>query len=165
MLGSLRYVPKPLEIPAHIQPGRRRSFSPGLAIAAAIALFAVLFGLWFGFNRKPAPALTANNNPPPSTSPLSTPGPAVSSINETQTAQVQTPKQPQVIKHAASFAGQRIHGPRIVNREPLLTPQELAEKEQVLVALRLVSFKLNLAKGRTQGAPQLNSIRNQHRIG
>jgi hypothetical protein len=52
-----------------------------------------------------------------------------------------------------------------VNREPLLTPQELAEKEQVLVALRLVSFKLNLAKGRTQGAPQLNSIRNQHRIG
>ena len=42
---------------------------------------------------------------------------------------------------------------------------ELAEKEQVLVALRLVSFKLNVAQRRTQGTPQINPIRNQHRIG
>ena len=50
-------------------------------------------------------------------------------------------------------------------RPPTLTPQELAEKEQVLLALRLVSAKLNLAQRKTQGVPQLNIIRNQHKIG
>jgi hypothetical protein len=35
----------------------------------------------------------------------------------------------------------------------------------VLVALRLVSAKLNLAQRKTQGAPQLNTIRNQHKMG
>jgi hypothetical protein len=164
LLGSLRYVPKPLEIPAHIRPGRRRTFSPGLAIAAAMTLFAVLLGLWFGFNRQPAAVYSAGNNSQHLTSPLATPGPAVPSINETQ-AQVQKPNQTEVIKHAASSARRQIHSARTMNREPLLTPEELAEKEQVLVALRLVSFKLNVAKGKTQGGPQLNSTRNQHRIG
>src|SRR6267143_5363943 len=52
ILGTLRYQPRPLEIPHHIQPGRQRSFFPALAIAAAIALFAILLGLWFSFNRR-----------------------------------------------------------------------------------------------------------------
>jgi hypothetical protein len=52
-----------------------------------------------------------------------------------------------------------------VSRQPQLTTEELAEKEQVLVALRLVSAKLNLAQRKTQGFPQLNTIRNQHKIG
>jgi hypothetical protein len=47
---------------------------------------------------------------------------------------------------------------------PVLTETELAQKEQVLIALRLVSFKLNLAQRRAQGLPQVNSIRN-HKIG
>lgn len=163
LLGSLRYVPKPLEIPAHIQPGRRRSFSPGLAIAAALALFAVLLGLWFGFNRQQAPALVANTNSRPLPSPLSAPRSTVSPVNEGQTAQESKPTD--ATKPTVAFARRQTHRSRTVNREPLLTAQELAEKEQVLTALRLVSFKLNVAKGKTQGAPQLNSIRNQHRIG
>ncbi len=48
---------------------------------------------------------------------------------------------------------------------PELTPAELAEKEQVLVALRLVSAKLNVAQRKAQGLPAPNSIRNQHKIG
>jgi len=47
ILGTLRYQPQPLRIPADIQIGRRRVFFPALAIAAAIALFAVLLSLWF----------------------------------------------------------------------------------------------------------------------
>jgi hypothetical protein len=47
---------------------------------------------------------------------------------------------------------------------PVLTAEELAQKEQVIVALRLVSFKLNLAQRKAQGLPQINSIRN-HKIG
>jgi hypothetical protein len=46
-----------------------------------------------------------------------------------------------------------------------LTEEELAQKEQVLIALRLVSAKLNLAQRKAQGLPQVNSIRNQHKIG
>jgi hypothetical protein len=41
----------------------------------------------------------------------------------------------------------------------------LAEKEQLLIALRLVSAKLNLAQRRTQVAPQPDTIRNQRKIG
>ena len=42
ILGTLRYQPRPLEIPPNFQIHRRRSFFPALAIAAAIALFAIL---------------------------------------------------------------------------------------------------------------------------
>jgi hypothetical protein len=48
---------------------------------------------------------------------------------------------------------------------PSLTEEELAQKEQVLIALRLVSAKLNLAQRKAQGLPQVNAIRNQHKIG
>jgi hypothetical protein len=160
LLGTLRYTPKPLEIPAHIQPGRRQSFFPAMAIAAAIALFAVLLGLWFNFNRHQSPALTASNN-----SQVGQPAPPAPSNKETVTAQVQKGPEPaSVVKHSQTIAHRQTRVPRTVNREPALTPQELAEKEQVLVALRLVSFKLNLAQRKTQGGPQLSPIRN-HKIG
>ena len=62
ILGTLRYQPQALEIPRHIQTGRR-SFAPALAIAAALALFAVLLGLWFGFHRRQTtPALAAKHD-------------------------------------------------------------------------------------------------------
>jgi hypothetical protein len=90
----------------------------------------------------------------------------VPSNKEIPTAQIQKgPIQTDVIRHPTTIARRQTRGSGTVNREPLLTPQELAEKEQVMVALKLVSFKLNVARGKTQGAPQLNSIRNQHRIG
>jgi hypothetical protein len=161
LLGSLRYKPKPLEIPAHIRTGRRQSFFPAMAIAAAIALFAVLLGVWFSFNRRQSPALTANNNPridQPSQAPAS------ESPNR-QTVKVQNEPQPVITKPAEAIARRPYRAPRTVIRQPELTPDELAEKEQVLVALRLVSFKLNVAQRKTQTGPQLNPIRNQHRIG
>src|SRR6267154_3634515 len=61
-LGTLRYQPRALEIPHHIQVAHRRSFLPAIAIAAAIALLAVLLGLWFSFNRRQAPALEAKHD-------------------------------------------------------------------------------------------------------
>jgi hypothetical protein len=165
LLGALRYQPKPLEIPDHIQPGHRRTFFPVMAIAAAIALCAVLLGLWFSFNRRQSPALMANNNshldkPVKVTAPPADPG------NETARAPVQpASEQPRPAKRGDGIARRQTHISRPLYREPELTAEEQAEKEQVLVALRLVSFKLNLAQRKTQGAPQLNPIRNQHRIG
>jgi hypothetical protein len=50
-----------------------------------------------------------------------------------------------------------------------LTTKERAEalqaKEQLMVALRLASEKLNLAQRRTQSSSPPNLIRNQHKIG
>lgn len=164
LLGTLRYIPKPLAIPAQIQPARRRSFVPALAAAAAIALLALMLGLWFGFNRRQASVLTAGSNPPVDR-PLPTSAAPASSGNET-TARVQVDSQrPVAVKQIAASARRQTRVQRAVIREPELTPVELAEKEQVLAALRLVSFKLNVAKSRTQGTPPANPIRNQHRIG
>ena len=55
ILGTLRYQPRPLEIPADLEVGGKRSFfrslTPGLAIAAAITLFLFGLALWFGLQR------------------------------------------------------------------------------------------------------------------
>jgi hypothetical protein len=52
---------------------------------------------------------------------------------------------------------------------PELTAAERAEgeraKEQLFIALRLASSKLNQAQKRTQGAPPAHQIRNQHKVG
>jgi hypothetical protein len=164
ILGTLRYQPRPLEIPDDIRIGRRRSFFMPLTIAAAIALCAILAGLWFGFNRRQAQPLAAKHNeqnqqvvtPTPQVTPGEAPQPVVVQSPRLRT----TSEAPRIL-----LADYKRRVPRAVTRTPELTPEELAEKQQVLVALRLVSAKLNLAQRKTQGAPQLNTIRNQHKMG
>jgi hypothetical protein len=167
ILGTLRYQPRPLEIPHHVQPGRLRSLYPAMAIAAAIALFAVLLGVWFSFNRRQAPPLEAKHDKQIDQK-IATPQAQDKPDNASQ-ALVQSPTPKAIQKRSEAprdlLAVHRNRSSRAVIRQPLLTPSELAEKEQVLVALRLVSAKLNLAQRKTQGFPQLNSIRNQHKIG
>jgi hypothetical protein len=168
ILGTLRYQPQPLEIPHHVQIGRRRSFFPALAIAAAIALCAVLLGLWLGFHRpEVTPPMQASESPTEEKN-AKTPPPQVGDDRPGPQSVATVVKSPNV-------PNRRRESPRnllVQNqnratkiRRPALTPEELAEKEQVLVALRLVSAKLNLAQRKTQGVPQLNTIRNQHKIG
>jgi hypothetical protein len=168
ILSTLRYQPRPLEIPQHIRPGHRRSFFPALAIAAAIALFAVLLGLWFSFSRRQAPSLQATGEKPIQQRTV-TPQPEIKPDNASSPTVVQNPEQKIIQKRSDSprilRAGYKTRAPGTLIRQPQLTAQELAEKEQVLVALRLVSAKLNLAQRRAQGVPQLNTIRNQHKIG
>jgi|GEM_PF-613575 len=167
ILGTLRYQPQPLAIPDHVQVGRRRSFFPALAIAAAIGLFAVLLGLWFGFHRQqPAPVLQVQHDPQTEQKLNVAPQPERSNGSPGQTTAVKTPEFVTEKRNAAVrnlVAKNRSRVTKI--RQPELTAEELAEKEQVLVALRLVSAKLNLAQRKTQGMPQLNTIRNQHKIG
>ncbi len=168
ILGTLRYQPRPLEIPHHVRIGRRRSFFPTLAIAAAIALCAVLLGLWFGFHRRQsAPVLQARNpqqiEPKVNASPQPQPVPVSKPV---QTAALKNPKLA-IERRSTAPRNLLVQNQRRATqvRQPALTAEELAEKEQVLVALRLVSAKLNLAQRKTQGVPQLNTIRNQHKIG
>jgi hypothetical protein len=168
-LGTLRYQPQPLEIPRNIRPGRRRSFFRAMAIAAAIALFAILLGLWISFNRRQAvPPTQARNSQidqntnerPPQAIPDQQASPVPVAVSSPKPLVIQKRESPRNL-----LAGNKTPGTRTQIRQPGLTAQELAEKEQVLIALRLVSAKLNLAQRKTQGAPQLNMIRNQHKIG
>ena len=169
ILGTLRYQPRALEIPHNLQVGRRRSFFPAMAIAAAVALLAVVVGVWLNFNRRPAPPFDAKNTPPID-QPLNSATPATNIDDQTAIATaIKSPKQTGVQKQREAPRNLQARNQnsftRTVIRQPELTPEELAEKEQVLVALRLVSAKLNLAQRKTQGVPQLNTIRNQHKIG
>lgn len=159
LLGTLRYQPKPLQIPASITIGRRRSLG-WLAIAAAVAVMIIAAGIWLRVR-------TSKLTPPTEASrdqrvaPLA---PNASSEPE-RVAVNKEPATPNIVRQPQRNAGTIIHKPRVRREEPQLTAQELAQKEQLLTALRLVSVKLNLAQRKSQGLPQTNIIRNQHRIG
>ena len=165
-LGELRYQPRPLEIPAQRRIGQRRRFYPALAIAAAIGLVAVALGLWFMIIERRTQSPEVQKPPQP---------------KQIQNQMPQQPDQPQQVvvsqklnpgadrkrnresnRNAVAVNPRR---PRVMTRQPQLTPAELAQKEQVLVALRLVTAKLNIAQRKAQGLPAPNSIRNQHKIG
>src|SRR5258708_14776297 len=83
VLATLRYQQRPLQLPITRPIATRRSFAPGLAIAAAIALLLLGATLWLRFHRAaaaPAPAATnqlprhdANQPLPKSAATLATP--------------------------------------------------------------------------------------------
>jgi cytoskeletal protein RodZ len=165
-LGSLRYQPQPLQIPTSLQIGRRRSFYPLMAIAAAIALVAIALGLWFAFKQhQVTPPVEVRHDVQP----------APKQIEKQLPQPKREPEQATLNPGANPVSGQKRHREPTHTLQarykvrapapPQLTPAELAEKEQVLVALRLVSFKLNVAQRKAQGLPAPNSIRNQHKIG
>ena len=165
-LGALRYQPQPLRLPTSLQIRRRRSFYPLMAIAAAIALVAIALGLWFAFkqhqvttpldvrqNAQPVPMQIEKQLPQPKHEPEQ------AALNPGANP-VRSQKRHREPTHAL-LARFKVRTPA----PPPLTPAELVERDQVLVALRLVSFKLNVAQRKAQGLPAPNSIRNQHKIG
>ena len=162
LLSTLRYQPRPLRIPATIRVRRNRMVLP-LAIAAAIALLMVGAGLWIRFaNSSPHPTIQAagGSQSAPVTSQTLPPENAIA----VSTPPDKTIKRPRVsTRHQTALARDVRRPIRVAT--PALTEQELAEKEQVLVALRLLSTKLNLVQRKSQGLPQVNAIRNQHKMG
>ena len=157
LLGTLKYQPQPLQIPSNLRAGRKRSFIP-LAIAAAIAVMMIAAGLWIRFNGSHGrPAIQAKENQPAPAA-NQTPRPSLPDLLASSAAQDRINGQDGPGK---STARRVRNNPRpIRTTPPPLTAQELAEKDQVLIALRLVSAKLNLAQRKTQALPPLNTIRN-----
>jgi len=166
ILGTLRYQPRPLEIPASIRPGRRWNFSPALAIAATIALVALALGILLGLNRRQIRL--------PDEVRQSLPAEKQRDTSPKLSASPEGPKQIVAAKSTLQIKSRH----REINRnlvarnpvaagnttQPELNAAEQAEKEQLMLALRLVSVKLNFAQRKAQGAP-LNTIRNQHPMG
>lgn len=173
ILGTLRYQPRQLNIPASVSAGSRRSFfrsaTPTLAIAAALALIVLGLGVWLGGQRlqRPEPGPQARNEklpaaPAPSNEPNRT---AVPAPGGTETA-VDTSRTAAPRQSLLAVRGKRIHR-EAVNPEIAARRLEEAEaaKDQLMVAFRFVSAKLNYAQKKAQELNQKDQVHNQHKIG
>jgi hypothetical protein len=145
ILGTLRYQPKPLVIPEDLPVPRRKNYFPLLAIAASLLLALLAGGIWL--------RVRSHNDTAPQQARSEPPKP------------IQAPQAP-VNESAVNpplLASKRIHRPR--SASSVLPKREREEalmaKEQLMLALRLTTQKLQLIHARTQP----NQIKNQHRVG
>jgi hypothetical protein len=156
ILGTLRYQPKPLEIPEDLPLPRRRNYFPWLAIAAGVLLALLAGGIWLNTRpRVAAPQHQAEVTPP---------APRV----EEKSPVVPEPKTPeQKPDFRKEVVAVNRHRPRPAT--PALSEREREEalmaREQVMIALRLTTEKLSLVHKRTQTTNPANQIKNQHRVG
>jgi hypothetical protein len=187
-LGTLRYQPRPLEIPAALEVGRNgnffRAFGPRLAIAATIAIIVLGLGLWFGLQRlqhsqqpvvsKTGSALSPARdlNPKAVVSPsekqnsdfvASTPVPDKKLREVPHRHRVNTG----VVAANKNRSGNAARDGSVKNSQ--LAANKLKEgeaaKDQLMLALRVASAKLNFAQKKTQNINPRDLIHNQHKIG
>jgi hypothetical protein len=145
ILGTLRYQPKPIELPV----SRRRSYFPLMAIAASLLFALLATGVWLRVRNQSAPV-------PQQANITSTPSPV---------------EEPKAIEKTVApqevIAVNHKYRPRSV--APVLSEREREEalqaKEQLMIALRLTTEKLSLIHRKTQTATPVNQIKNQHRVG
>lgn len=124
ILGTLRYQPKPLELPEELPAPRRRNYLPWLAIAATVLLALSIGFAWLQLRRQDASIPTVAIATPEA--PII--GPALSD-----------PTSPP--------APRRTVRPRVTKYD---RQEALAAKQQLMYALRLASEKLNAVHRRTQ---------------
>jgi hypothetical protein len=177
VLGALRYQPRPLEIPAGLAPDRRSTFLPRLprllAIAATIAIMLLGVGLWFGLQRTRTAEVSRGDNKSVtnSASPERVAVQPAPESNPTPVAPSTDPKD-KAIHHRVnpgSLSHQLVANRRTKLQTPKLTPNERKEaeaaREQLMLALRVASTKLNFAQKKAQEINTENQTRNQHKVG
>jgi hypothetical protein len=140
ILGTLSYQPKPLALPAT----RRRRHFPLLAIAATVLIALLATGLWFRVRKSNEPQKEQARVPAPPTLVEQRSGPI-----ETYPEKVSPPVNQRRNRRSQAVASAAKRRER---------EEALAAKQQLMLALRLASEKLNLAHKKTQ-------IKNQHRVG
>lgn len=189
VLGTLRYQPRRLAIPVASQP-RRRSFSAAVAIAASIILMLLAAGLWMTLHRRttgqvavkddgehgaapsPSPTLkneltvdkqqAVNNDPTLGRAAADHSG---AESPHSKLVQSQNSESPSDAKHSTRRNLAGLRRKQLMEKEREEAAQVKQAKEQLMLALRLASAKLNVAQRKAQGAPLPNVIRNQHKIG
>jgi hypothetical protein len=191
ILGTLRYQPRPLEIPDDLQTNPRSGFFsrfaprlvPRLAIAATIVMVLLGLGLWLGLQRLQRGKPPAVAKAPDTASPHSNPGSVSPTPNEDQNSnRVATAPTPEE-KHADGLRRSRVNPSLLatttnrsrnkiskgVVRDPQLALNELQEgkaaKDQLMLALRVASAKLNFAQKKMQNTNPRDPVHNQHKIG
>lgn len=179
ILGTLRYQPQPLEIPAGLHVGGERSFfrsvrnyAAPLAIAAAVAMLLLGLGLWLGLQRvQRNPQQLAVNPDTPRVKPVSSPDEKNSPVG---------PSSPEPEKRQIAELSRHRVNPSLLVRSPkrdrntVVRDQQLAAKQlqeaqvakdQLMLALRVTSEKLSLAQKKAQSTNAPDLIHNQHKIG
>ena len=153
ILGTLRYQPKPFEIPGNVPAPRRRNYFPLLAAIAATLLVALLAGsIWLRGRSHDEVPQQAKSAPAPAPS-----------VEEKIIPAPEPEKKVAPRERVVTVKYKRRNKPSgLTERE---REEALAAKQQLMIALRLASEKLNLAHKKTQGAPPANQIKNQHRAG
>jgi hypothetical protein len=159
VLGSLKYQPRPLEIPRDLVMVRPRRYSPYLAIAASLIFALLVAGLWLL-------RVQDQNERPASEAKVQQPKPAPpNTIDREDKHPIAVKKEPIVAVNGPV----RHKSPNVRNLNTKLTRREreeaLAVKQQLLLALRLASEKLNLAQKKTVNPSAPTQIRNQHKVG
>ena len=177
ILGTLRYQPRPLEIPTGLHIGRDRSFfrshAAPLAIAATVAMLLLGLGLWLGLQRlQRNPQQIVKGPDTPQVQPVSSPDErqnpalAVSSAEPEPKRISESPRRhvnPSLL--ARNSKKDRNTGAR--DQQLTLKQQQEARvaKDQLMLALRVTSMKLNLAQRKAQSTNAPELIHNQHKIG
>jgi hypothetical protein len=152
ILGTLRYQSKPFEVPRDVPAPRRRNYFPLLAAVAATLLVVLLAGaVWLRVRTREEVPQQARSAPAPA--------PSV----EEKITPAPEPEKKVVPREQNVVAYKRRNRPSgLTKRE---REEALAAKEQLMIALRLASEKLNLVQKKTQSTPPANQIKNQHRVG
>ena len=174
ILGTLRYQQRELEIPQHIQLGRKSFITRGLAIAAAVALIALALGVWINMKRQSTPKMAVTETTPAAVdnSIKAAAGPDEKKLSNLLAQAPETDKPSRKLaaskpRRRLAFAGNRAQD--LEAKEPELSESEIAEarvaKDQLMLALRVASSKLNLAQKKAQGTNSANEIHNQHKTG
>ena len=158
ILGTLRYQPKPLELPQDLLTPRRRSnHFPLVAIAATVLLALLAAGVWLRVRtQSESQPKQASVTPAPSTVEEKT---TVATKND---GEVKEEKIEPVRKRGLPPLPrkQRSFSPALAKRE---REEAMEAKQQVMLALRLTTEKLSLVHKKSQ-SPSIQ-IKNQHRVG
>ena len=176
VLGTLRYQPTPLRLPATAPIRGPRRQTTWLAVAAAVALLVLAVGVWVLINRSAPsvhPEVVQKTKPGSGQSegsnvmaPSPSPQPAPQPNDGSERIKIPHRRSP---SHGPAWAGSQRRP--ATKREPRaeISPAEmqaaLETKEKLMQALRLASAKLNLAQRKTQGIQSPANIRNQHKVG
>jgi hypothetical protein len=182
ILGTLRYQPKPLEIPAGIKVGRERSFfrdfGPRLAIAATIVMLLLGLGLWLGLQRlqrpqpaavvesAPAPGINGGPSPAAVPSPNDNQNPKLATVHEPEQKRTEAPHRHRVNPSVLAGNSNRSRNEAVKNPQLATNKRDgEAAKDQLMLALRVASVKLSFAQKKMQSTNTRDLIRNQHKIG
>lgn len=185
ILGTLRYEPRPLEIPAGRRIARERSFfrdlAPRLAIAATIVMLLLGLGLWLGLQRlqrnQPPEIVKTEDTPAAKPNTFEAPSPN----HDHKPVFATTPGQDKerndrpprrriyqsLLAENTNRTRKEARSGRIQNPQLVQKDQQEAEtaKDQLMLALRVASAKFGLAQRKVQELNQREPVHNQHKIG
>ncbi len=156
ILGTLRYQPQPLELPQDVRAPRRRNYFAWVAIAATVVIALLAGIIWLRVGTKsvsPEQQAYVPEAPAPRKE---------KAIVQTEPKEDAAKAKP--VEHVAVVRKPR-NRPSMTAARNREREEAIHAKEQLMVALRLASEKLNLAHRKTQTLPPANQIKNQHRIG